>query len=116
MNQLVARKTLEKQWDNISITIANDGREAIAILENETFDLILMDIQMPHMNGYEATEHIRNNTGDRHINTPILAMTAHAHISKDEKFKEYGMDDYVLKPFDPEQLFQKIGKYALKNK
>ncbi len=116
MNQLVARKTLEKQWTNISITIANDGQEAIAILEKETFDLILMDIQMPHMNGYEATEHIRNNTGDRHTQTPILAMTAHAHISKDEKFKEYGMDDYVLKPFDPEQLFQKIGKYALKNK
>ena len=116
MNQLVARKTLEKQWDNISITIANDGREALAILEKETFDVILMDIQMPHMNGYEATEYIRNKTGDRHSKTPILAMTAHAHISKDEKFKEYGMDDYVLKPFDPEQLFQKIGKYALKNK
>lgn len=116
MNQLVARKTLEKQWENISITIANDGREALDILEKETFDIILMDIQMPHLNGYEATSHIRTNTGDRHSQTPILAMTAHAHISKDEKFKEYGMDDYVLKPFDPEQLFQKIGKYALNKK
>ena len=116
MNQLVARKTLEKQWNNIDITIANNGQEAIDILEKERFDIILMDIQMPFMNGYEATEYIRKNMASTLGDIPILAMTAHAHISKDEKFKEFGMNDYVLKPFEPEQLFKKIGLYALKNK
>jgi len=113
MNQLVARKTLEKQWENIQITIANDGREAITILEKEVFDIILMDIQMPNMNGYEATQHIRQQMRPEIAQLPILAMTAHAHISQDGKFREYGMDDYVLKPFDPEQLFKKIGQYTL---
>jgi len=116
MNQLVARKTLEKQWENIKITIANDGLEAIAVLEKERFDIILMDIQMPKMNGYEATKHIRHKMSPEIAQTPILAMTAHAHISQDGKFREYGMDDYVLKPFDPEQLFKKIGQHALVTK
>jgi len=113
MNQLVAKKTLEKQWENIRITIANDGKEAIDILEKEIFDIILMDIQMPNMNGYEATQHIRQQMRPEIAQIPILAMTAHAHISQDGKFREYGMDDYVLKPFDPEQLFKKIGQYTL---
>lgn len=112
MNQLVARKTLERQWENIDITIANHGKEAVDILEKETFDIILMDIQMPIMDGYETTVHIRNEMRPEVAKIPILAMTAHAHISKDEKFKEYGMDDYVLKPFEPKQLFQKITQYT----
>ena len=116
MNQLVARKTLEKQWTNMSITIANNGQEAVTILETELFDIILMDIQMPIMNGYEATQHIRQKMRPEVAQIPILAMTAHAHISKDEKFREFGMDDYVLKPFEPDQLFKKIGRHALVKK
>ena len=114
MNQLVARKTLEKQWPNINITIADNGQIAVDILnKNEkTFDIILMDIQMPVMDGYEATKHIRENMPPAIAKLPILAMTAHAHISKDEKFKEYGMDNYVLKPFEPDELFYKIAKYT----
>ena len=112
MNQIVARKTLERQWNNIKITIANNGKEAIEILNNQAFDIILMDISMPIMDGYEATEHIRNHMPEQISKIPILAMTAHAHISKDEKFKEYGMDDFVLKPFEPKQLFDKITKYT----
>ncbi len=112
MNQLVARKTLERQWEKIKITIANNGKEAVDILENQTFDIILMDIQMPIMDGYETTQYIRKNMPEEVAKIPILAMTAHAHISKDEKFKEYGMDDFVLKPFEPNQLFEKITKYT----
>ena len=112
MNQIVARKTLEKQWPDMDITIANHGEEAIAILEEKEFDIILMDIQMPIMDGYETTRHIRKKMPAHVASLPILAMTAHAHISKDEKFKEHGFDDYVLKPFDPKQLFSKIVKYA----
>ncbi|MBT8220730.1 MAG: response regulator [Bacteroidia bacterium] len=112
MNQLVAKKTLEKQWPDIELIIANNGQEAIEILKEKSFDLILMDIQMPVMDGYEATKHIRDNMDSAVNSIPVLAMTAHAHIAKDEKFKEHGFDDYVLKPFEPQQLFGKIVKYA----
>ena len=115
MNQLVARKTLQKKWKNIQLTIADNGQIAVEKLKEKTFDIILMDIQMPVMDGYEATQYIRNKMPVEIASLPILAMTAHANISKDEKFKEYGMDDFVLKPFEPEQLFQKIAKYVIKN-
>lgn len=115
MNQIVARKTLEKQWPDIDITIADNGQIAIDILKDQRFDIILMDIQMPVMDGYEATQYIRNHMPQEIAKMPILAMTAHAHISKDEKFRELGMDDFVLKPFEPQQLFQKIAKYTKKN-
>lgn len=111
MNQLVARKTLEKKYEGIDLTIADNGKIAVDILAEEDFDIVLMDIQMPVMDGYEAVSHVRSEMPQKnHI--PILAMTAHAHISKDEKFKEYGFDDFVLKPFDPDQLFTKIATYV----
>ena len=69
---------------------------------------------MPIMDGYEATAYIRKNMPPEVANLPILAMTAHAHIAKDESYKEHGMDDYVLKPFRPEELFSKIKKYLVK--
>jgi CheY-like chemotaxis protein len=112
MNQLVARKTLEKQWSNLSITVADNGAIAVEILKNEDFDIILMDMQMPVMDGYEATLHIRNNMGTDKAKTPILAMTANAYISKEENVNNIGLDDYVLKPFDPEDLLIKIHQYA----
>jgi PAS domain S-box-containing protein len=114
MNQLVARKTLERKFPNIELVIADNGKIAVDLLETESFNIILMDIQMPVMDGYEATKYIRENMPEVTATMPILAMTAHAHISKDEKFKEYGMDDFVLKPFEPEDLFNKIGKYIRK--
>lgn len=111
LNQMVAKKTLERQWKNISLKVANHGQEAVDILKSESFDIILMDIQMPVMDGYETTEYIRKNMPDRaHI--PILAMTAFAHIAKEDKFKEFGMDDFVLKPFDPDDLYYKIAIYS----
>jgi signal transduction histidine kinase len=107
MNQIVARKTLEKQFANIRISIAENGREGINLLEKgEAFDIILCDIQMPVMDGNETVAYIRERLP--HIKTPVLAMTAHAYISKDGIFKQYGFDDFVLKPFDPQQLFGKI--------
>jgi len=114
MNQIVARKTLEKQWSDIQITIADNGQIAVNTLKEKEFDIILMDIQMPIMDGYEATQYIRNEMPPKVANMPILAMTAHANISKDEKYKEYGMNDYVLKPFEPKQLFSKIAQYVNK--
>jgi len=112
MNQLVARKTLERKWRNINLVIAENGQEAIEVLHSRHFDLVLMDVQMPVMDGFEATRYIRENMPPEIAKIPILAMTAHAHISKDNKYKEAGMDDFVLKPFDPEELFAKIAKYV----
>jgi signal transduction histidine kinase len=110
INQMVARKTLERQFDNISITVAENGRECLNILEaGNEFDIILLDIQMPIMDGNETIAYIRENMPN--FNTPVLAMTAHAYISKDNIFKTYGFDDFVLKPFEPEQLFSKIHLY-----
>jgi PAS domain S-box-containing protein len=114
MNQLVARKTLERKWKNIHITIAEDGQKAVDLLRENDFDLVLMDIQMPVMDGYEATKVIRETFPPERANMVILAMTAHAHVAKDGKYKEYGMDDYVLKPFEPDDLFNKISKYVKK--
>ncbi len=119
MNQLVARKTLEKKFPNIRLTIAENGREAVdwvekALVTKEIapFDVVLMDIQMPVMDGNEATDFIRQNLGEAGRRLPILAMTAHAHISKNGQFREQGFNDYVLKPFEPEQLFDKIMEYG----
>lgn len=114
MNQVVASKTLKKKWENIDITIADNGKIAIDILKEKHFDIILMDVQMPIMDGYQTTHYIRHKMPKDIAKTPILAMTAHAHIAKDEKYKEYGMDDFVLKPFKPEQLFSAIFKYLQK--
>jgi PAS domain S-box-containing protein len=114
LNQIVARRTLEKEFENVTVVIAENGQIAIDMLTENDFDLILMDIQMPVMNGYEATEYIRTKFAEPKRSIPIFAMTAHAHMAKDQKFKEYGMDDCVLKPFEPEDLFTKIAYYINK--
>ena len=92
--------------------VAENGKLGVEKLKEADFDIILMDIQMPVMDGYEATQYIRANMEAHKAELPILAMTAHANIAEDDKFKDYGMDDYVLKPFKPEQLFSKIGHYV----
>lgn len=116
MNQLVAKKTLTRKWKNIHLEIAGNGKIAIEKLEKSTFDIILLDIQMPVMDGYETAKYIREEMPDEVANLPILAMTAHAHLARDNKFEEFGMDDCVLKPFVPDDLFKKITVYLEKNK
>jgi PAS domain S-box-containing protein len=114
LNQMVAIKTLKKKWENIEIDLAENGQQALDLVQKKDYDLILMDIQMPVMDGYEATRKIRQEFPPSKSTVPILAMTAHAHISKEGKFKEFGMDDYVLKPFEPEEFFTKINIYRKK--
>lgn len=115
LNQIVAQKTLEKEFANVVVTIAENGQVAIDKLRDNDYDLILMDIQMPVMDGYEATKYIREQMPEKKAKTIIFAMTAHAHVAQDEKFKEYGMNDCVLKPFEPKQLFSKIAYYINQN-
>ncbi|OYW70570.1 MAG: hypothetical protein B7Z37_30325 [Verrucomicrobia bacterium 12-59-8] len=110
VNQLVAIKMLEDRGHHV--TLASNGREALTLLASQTFDAILMDIQMPEMNGFEATLAIRlEETGtDRHI--PIIAMTANAMKGDREQCLAAGMDDYIAKPIHSTQLYPLLEKYA----
>jgi len=106
MNQLLAKKVLSDWGWNIEVGI--NGIEAIEKLNNKDFDIILMDIQMPEMDGYEATLHIRNKLPSPKCNIPIMAMTAHVLPSEEEKCYKAGMNGYISKPFDANFLYSKI--------
>src|SRR5262249_36488357 len=88
--------------------IANDGKEALARVEKENFDLILMDVQMPGMDGLEATNLIRSREIGTGRHTPIIAMTAYAMKGDREACLESGMDRYVTKPIRSEELYAAI--------
>ena len=87
------------------VTIANNGREAIDQILSSPFDLVLMDVQMPVMDGLEATRHIREYEKERGLHLPIIAMTAHAMPGDREKCLQAGMDDYVSKPVRRQELY-----------
>lgn len=102
-NQAVARGMLEKF--GIDIDLAGNGMEAISALEKDPFDLVLMDCQMPEMDGYAATRHIRDRQSSVRDHTiPIIAMTANAMQGDREKCIAAGMNDYIAKPVDPVKL------------
>ena len=103
-NQQVAQAILEGA--GIVVTIVANGQAAVEAVKNETFDAVLMDIQMPIMNGYEATQSIRQLPQGRSL--PIAAMTAHAMKGDEEKCLEAGMDGYVSKPIQQDRLFQTL--------
>lgn len=105
INQLVVKHTLQKL--GISIDIAVDGVEAIEKISSNNYDLILMDIQLPEMNGYDVTRYIRNQMKN---SIPIIAMTALAINGEDEKCIESGMNGYVSKPFSVESLYNAIDR------
>ena len=96
INQLLAKRMLER-WGH-QVTLADDGTEAVRLFEEQSFDLILMDIQMPKMDGYEAVGVIRALEGGGEI--PIVAVTAHAIEGDRERCLAAGMDAYVTKPLD----------------
>ena len=106
INQLVVRKILEKI--GMEVLTANDGLEALDILQDSYFDLLLMDIQMPKMDGYRTTAEIRKSADSKIANVPIIALTASAYLTQKEKARLFGMDDHVGKPFAPEELLEKI--------
>ena len=100
INRTLAVSLLEREgW---VVTVAENGVQALQILEEGAFDVVLMDIQMPEMNGYEATGAIRNREVGRHL--PIIAMTAYAVKGDREKCLAAGMDGYISKPIRPERL------------
>ncbi|MDE3179924.1 MAG: response regulator, partial [Acidobacteriota bacterium] len=106
VNQQLAVRLLEKNGH--SVMVAANGREALESLGRETFDLILMDVQMPIMGGLEATAAIRELESKRGGHVPIVAMTAHAMKGDSERCLNAGMDAYISKPIDSKQLFEVI--------
>ncbi|WP_205470839.1 hybrid sensor histidine kinase/response regulator [Nocardioides sp. SYSU D00038] len=98
VNQLVARGLLESL--GYDVAVADDGADAVALLEHEAFDAVLMDVQMPRMDGYSATRAIRAGERDGR-RTPVIAMTAWAVEGERERCLAAGMDDFLTKPVDP---------------
>jgi CheY-like chemotaxis protein len=102
VNQKVATRLLERRGHEV--TVANNGLEAISLAEQDAFDLILMDVQMPEMDGLEATARIRAIQKESGVYVPIIAMTAYAMTGDREKCLNAGMDGYVNKPINPEEF------------
>ncbi|MDW7695528.1 ATP-binding protein [Flammeovirgaceae bacterium SG7u.111] len=108
INQLVARRFLEK-WGAV-IDIVEDGKVAVERVQKKDYDIVLMDLEMPKMNGYEATKIIRKMGGD-YAFLPIIALTASAMQDVKEKVINAGMNDYIQKPFHPDDFYNTMTKY-----
>ena len=104
-NQALIRVMLERL--GLEVTLAEHGQEALEQLEHDTFDLVLMDMQMPVMNGYDATRELRR----KGLTVPVVALTAHAMTGDDAKCYEAGCDGYLTKPIDREKLLSILEKY-----
>ena len=107
-NQILALRVLEKQ--NHNVTVVENGQEAVDTVIGGSFDLALIDIQMPVMDGVDATRTIRSKESELGRRTPIIALTAHAIKGDRERFLEAGMDDYVSKPIDTAALHLAISR------
>ena len=106
VNRRLASRVLEKAGH--SVLVAHDGREALALLEREEVDLVLMDVQMPGLDGFAATRALRNRERGTRRHLPVLALTAHAMSGDEERCLAAGMDGYLGKPFKTEELLARI--------
>ena len=111
INQQVAREVLEMV--GFAVSIAENGREAVEAVQTLAYDAVLMDIQMPVMDGFEATDAIRALPGERFQTMPIIAMTAHAMSGDREKSLAAGMNDHVTKPLDTGELFKALAEWIV---
>ena len=106
VNQMIVKKVFS-DW-NTYVDMADNGLIALEMLRNGNYDMILMDMQMPEMDGYTAVRKIRAEFDEPKRSIPIMAMTAHAVSTEKQKCFDAGMDDYISKPFDPDDLKRKI--------
>ncbi len=109
VNQRLASRLLEKRGH--SVVVAGNGLEALGALEKESFDLVFMDVQMPVMDGFEATVAIRRKEGAGGVRLPIVALTAHAMKGDREKCLAVGLDGYLTKPIRPQELDEILRNY-----
>ena len=107
LNQIVAQRLLESY--GVQVAIAENGLDALEAVKRQSFDLVLMDIQMPELDGYQVTAEIRKE--ERFRDLPIIAMTAHAMAGEREKCLAAGMNDHFTKPFDPGELKRLLVKW-----
>jgi len=103
---MVAKQTLKKA--GIQVELASSGKKALEMLLSEDFFVVLMDVSMPEMNGYETTHKIRT---ELKMDIPIIAMTASAMVEDQERCINAGMDEYIAKPFVPQELFSKLSQF-----
>ncbi len=108
INQLLICTILNQE--GFEVVVAENGKIAIEILVDSDFDIILMDLMMPEMNGYDAAEYIRKKLKDSKASIPIVAVSADVTIDVKEKCKGAGMDDYISKPYDAKHLIATIYK------
>ena len=108
VNQRLAMRLLEKRGHHV--VVRGNGRDAVAALNDAPFDVVLMDVQMPEMDGFEATAAIRAQEQQTGVHVPIIAMTAHAMKGDEERCLQSGMDGYVSKPIQPDTLFEAIDR------
>jgi CheY-like chemotaxis protein len=108
INRLLVTRLIEKQG-HISMVAVN-GRDALDVLDKEQIDCVLMDVQMPVMDGFEATAAIRDKERSCAGHVPIIAMTAHAMAGDRERCLAMGMDDYIAKPFNVKELFATVDR------
>jgi signal transduction histidine kinase len=112
INQKIIVKLLHKKGWNV--TTSANGMDAVDIARSQAFDIILMDVFMPGMNGFEATKKIRKSSGGKNKGTPIIALTANAMKGDREKCLAVGMNDYISKPIAPDDLYRVIEKHIIK--
>ena len=109
INQQVAQELLTQA--GLMVSIANNGKEAVEMVTQEPFDAVLMDIQMPEMDGFEATKILRSKPEFKTL--PIIAMTANAMAQDREKCLEVGMNDHIPKPIDPDHMFKILSQWVV---
>ena len=110
MNQTVI-KLLFKKWNNLELVVANNGKEALELMKKQKFDLILMDLQMPEMDGFEATSKIRGGRADCPMDIPIIVVSADNTSKTRKEIFRLGADDFITKPIDGGLLLSKMNKY-----
>lgn len=109
VNQKIVSKFLLK-WEAL-VDIAENGRIAVEKMYENTYDVVLMDLHMPEMNGYDATRTIRSMEGEYFKSLPIIALTASAFLEDRDKIYSHGMSGYIIKPFNPTELYWKISAF-----
>ena len=116
INRLLARQILQRHWKNSAVVEADNGIKALTELKAHRFDLVLMDMVMPEMDGIEATQRLRQELQGDAANIPVLGLTANVNPNDLERFAKAGVDDTVLKPFEQDKLCAQVQHLLNKKK